>query len=107
MAADACDAIERTIDLHTFSEFRQGGGKCELRDAQAQIRRINEATNVHLLFVAITTDQHEQVDAAPACLHSIFLEKFLKVVENVGFEGHAMASMSNNSLLCPAAASIS
>ena len=97
MAADACDAIDRTIDLHALTELWQGGGKCELRHAQAQIRRINEATDVHLLFVAIAAYQHEQVDAVPSCLRSMFLEKFLQVVENVGFEGHAMARLSKKS----------
>ena len=97
MAADASDAIDRTIDLHALTELGQGGGKCELRHAQAQIRRINEATDVHLLFGAIATDEHKQVDAVPSCLHSMFLEKFLQVVENVGFEGHAMARLSKKS----------
>ncbi len=97
MTADASDAIDRTIDLHALTELWQGDGKCELWHTQAQIRRINEATNIHLLFVAIATDQHEQVDTVPSCLHSMFLEKFLQVVDNVGFEGHALERLSNKS----------
>ena len=101
MAAHACDAIDGTIHLHALTELWQGGGECELGDTQAKIGRFNEATNIELLLVAIATDQHEQVDAVPPRLHSMLVEKLLQVVENVGFEGHAVAGLSKTNLTFP------
>ena len=96
MIRDLDDAVVVAIDLDAIPELRENTREGGPWHSQAEVRAVHEAAQVNLLVASNAAGKNEEVEAIPAGLDAMFVQKVCKIGEDFRVETHAREGLSKS-----------